>query len=476
MGGKKINKRAEEININKDSDKEFLFIHGYTGSPSGFDGLPKKLSDRFNASVRAPRLLGHGTSIKDLDNYSLEDYVFQMENILKEELEKGKKVVLVGFSFGAQLALYFSAKYPVEAVILVAIPYRLSFFLSTRFVVNLFRIKKNWKKPLSEEEVKNREGSFYYDSMPGYFLKIINSLNKKLKPLLPNVRVPIFVANSSFDKWIPHKSIVDLLSKVGSKKQEFFIMKKARHNPFYHSEGKELEKKIVNFIKDHKLFVNKGIVYEGVSAIVPAYNEEVRIGCVLDVLSSSDLIKEIIVVDDGSSDNTSEVVKKFEKVKLIRNKTNMGKAYSMNLGVERSKFDVVFFCDADIRNLDKKAIENIILPILEGDYDMFIGVRNNKMQKTWKLVALNSGERALRKRVWYSLPDFYKHRYRIEYGLNSFVRIFSKKGLGYEVMSYYQTLKEKKYGFWKGTFLRWWMNLDVFSAMLRFNLYDRWKK
>lgn len=95
---------------------------------------------------------------------------------------------------------------------------------------------------------------------------------------------------------------------------------------------------------------------------------------------------------------------------------------------------------------------------------MFIGVRNNVMQKAVTLFALNSGERALRREVWEQLPERFKYRYRIEAGLN-----FMAKKLGgyqWQKFDYYQTLKEKKYGFFKGTFLRWWMNTDVAVAYM----------
>jgi len=209
-----------------------------------------------------------------------------------------------------------------------------------------------------------------------------------------------------------------------------------------------------------------------VSAIVPCYNEEARIKNVLNPLSKSEMIKEIIIIDDGSHDNTQEVVREFKKVKYFKNEKNYGKAYSMNKGVGKAKSSFIFFCDADLNGLTPKIIRSIVSPVTSKKYDMFIGVRNNLMQKSWKLVALNSGERALTKKTWNEIPSFYKHRFRIEYGMNNLIKK-NKGKIGYKVFPYYQTLKEKKYGFLKGTFFRWWLNFDVFLAILRFNFYDR---
>ncbi len=211
-----------------------------------------------------------------------------------------------------------------------------------------------------------------------------------------------------------------------------------------------------------------------VTAIVPAYNERPRIGGVLSALLRARLISEIIVVDDGSSDGTADFVKKiFPSVKCLTNEINRGKAFSMNRGVEESSGGIIFFCDADLTGLDSETVDALVLPVIENTYDMYIGIRNNKMQKSFLPFALNSGERVIRKELWEKLPDFYKHRFRVEVGLNYMVRHCMKKGICYAVMPYYQTLKEKKYGFWEGQRQRFGMNVDVSIAWLR-AVYDFW--
>ncbi len=207
----------------------------------------------------------------------------------------------------------------------------------------------------------------------------------------------------------------------------------------------------------------KKILQPKVAAIVPAYNEAKRIANVLGVLLKTPIIDEIIVIDDGSSDETSQVVQRFSRVKLLRNKTNQGKAFSLQRGVQATKAKILFFCDADLVGLTPKIIKRIVSPVIEGKYDMFMGIRNNIMQKAVHLFALNSGERALTRDLWEKLPSVFKYRYRIEAGLNFTAKKYGK-GYGYKQFNYYQTLKEKKYGILKGALLRWRLNLDVAIA------------
>ncbi|MCX6777209.1 MAG: glycosyltransferase [Candidatus Micrarchaeota archaeon] len=79
-----------------------------------------------------------------------------------------------------------------------------------------------------------------------------------------------------------------------------------------------------------------------VSVIIAAYNSEKSIGKVLDALDKQDYGNfEVIVVDDCSKDGTSEVVKKFKKFKLIRNKRNRGLSGSVNVGIRESKGSII---------------------------------------------------------------------------------------------------------------------------------------
>ena len=89
----------------------------------------------------------------------------------------------------------------------------------------------------------------------------------------------------------------------------------------------------------------------GVSIVVPAYNEGKNIAETIESLLRLDYPKdrlEIIVVDDGSTDNTYEVAKRYEgnNVRVIR-KENGGKSSALNVGIKNAKYDVIACMDAD---------------------------------------------------------------------------------------------------------------------------------
>lgn len=100
-----------------------------------------------------------------------------------------------------------------------------------------------------------------------------------------------------------------------------------------------------------------------VSVIVPVYNGEKDIANCLKALINQNYPKEnyeIIVVNDGSTDNTSKVVKKFKKVKLIQQE-HKGPASARNLGAKYAKGEILLFTDSDCIP-DKNWIKNMVEP------------------------------------------------------------------------------------------------------------------
>lgn len=95
-----------------------------------------------------------------------------------------------------------------------------------------------------------------------------------------------------------------------------------------------------------------------ISVIIPAYNEEENIKKAVEEVKKVDLNEEleVIVVDDGSTDNTIKKAAESKADELVSYKPNMGKGYAMRKGVEKARGEKVFFTDADQCQVDKLSI------------------------------------------------------------------------------------------------------------------------
>ena len=111
------------------------------------------------------------------------------------------------------------------------------------------------------------------------------------------------------------------------------------------------------------------------SIIIPAYNEENKIKDTLENIKDIKEISEIIVVDDGSSDNTSKIAKevKSDKITVITQDKNRGKGYALNNGLKiaMEKADIIGFLDADLGSSSSE-VSKLITPILNDEADVII--------------------------------------------------------------------------------------------------------
>jgi glycosyltransferase involved in cell wall biosynthesis len=117
------------------------------------------------------------------------------------------------------------------------------------------------------------------------------------------------------------------------------------------------------------------------SIIIPAYNEAPRIGevirRVIAVRLPANLTKEIVVVDDGSTDGSDAVLSRFRddpQIVLIRYKRNMGKAAAVRAGSIQASGDIMLVQDADLE-LNPEEYPNLLEPILAEEASIVYGSR-----------------------------------------------------------------------------------------------------
>ncbi|MGH9585908.1 MAG: dolichyl-phosphate beta-glucosyltransferase [Acidobacteriaceae bacterium] len=117
------------------------------------------------------------------------------------------------------------------------------------------------------------------------------------------------------------------------------------------------------------------------SIVIPAYNEQARIGATLTevvrAITSHSWSAEVIIVDDGSTDSTVQIVEavaaQHPYVFLLRNGTNRGKGYSVRSGMLHASGDIVMFTDADLSSPIEEA--NLLFSAIRDGADAAIGSR-----------------------------------------------------------------------------------------------------
>jgi glycosyltransferase involved in cell wall biosynthesis len=113
------------------------------------------------------------------------------------------------------------------------------------------------------------------------------------------------------------------------------------------------------------------------SVVIPVYNESRTIEEIIRRVRSGGVPCELIIVDDGSTDGTREILRRFADdpdVVLVEHATNQGKGAALKTGFLRAKGNVVLVQDADLE-YDPAEYSKLIQPIVEGQADVVFGSR-----------------------------------------------------------------------------------------------------
>lgn len=204
--------------------------------------------------------------------------------------------------------------------------------------------------------------------------------------------------------------------------------------------------------------------------IIPAYNEAKRISRVLEPLTENPPLDEIIVVDDGSEDDTAAVADAFAGVRVIRLARNAGKGSAMRAGALATEAEVITFLDADLIGVRPEHVADLTNPVLEGDAQMTIGVfRGGRLVTDLShLVAKHiSGQRCLMRRDFLRAPGLEDSRWGVETTLTRYAAARGWRCATVPMHGITQTMKEEKVGFLLGFARRLRMYQDILRCWAR---------
>lgn len=137
--------------------------------------------------------------------------------------------------------------------------------------------------------------------------------------------------------------------------------------------GEHLETDVARFVANRRTPLPEGMK---ISVVMPVYNEKDTINEILDVVKSVPLPKEIIVVDDYSTDGTREILQDIDDpdIRIFYHEENKGKGAALASGFEQVRGDIVIIQDADLE-YNPREYFGLIRPILEGKADVVYGSR-----------------------------------------------------------------------------------------------------
>ncbi len=190
-----------------------------------------------------------------------------------------------------------------------------------------------------------------------------------------------------------------------------------------------------------------------ISCIIPAYNEAPRIGAVIDAVHGHHQLDEIIVIDDGSKDNTAEILQFDHRIKFVTYSPNKGKTNAVLTGLEMAKNDLVMMLDSDLIGLTKEDITELITPVINDEADVTISLRGNSLDIYKKLkIDIFSGERVFDKKL---ILDYKEELSKLKgFGLETFMNsVITKKKLRIKVVGWPKVSharKQEKIGKFKG--------------------------
>jgi glycosyltransferase involved in cell wall biosynthesis len=210
-----------------------------------------------------------------------------------------------------------------------------------------------------------------------------------------------------------------------------------------------------------------------IAAIIPTYNEELNVSGVLDVLRATSILDEIILVDDGSKDNTAAILHQAatidRRIQVVQHNENRGKGQAIFSGWAATKAPIILLLDADLKNLNPGHIDALLAPVIDHRADMTLGLFRGGHRGTdlshW-LTPFLTGQRGVRAELLKQVCREAAQGYGFEIALsvaagqyNYRTRVVALKGV-WHPSSEFRTER----GYWNGNIWRFRMYNQIVHA------------
>jgi carboxylesterase len=227
-----------------------LCIHGFTGAPYEVEPLVEYLNDRTDWIFCVPTLPGHG-ELLDLKGIKYDQWIEHAEDELKLLMEKCDTIYIIGFSMGGLIASYLASKYPINKLVLLsAAAYYLNpkqlaadikMFIHDSLHGNLINneLFQRYKRKIKETPL----------AATMQFRKLVSFV----RPILPQVEIPTFIAQGECDGIVPPKSAEYLYRTIRSQQKRLTYIKHSKHHICYCEEKEALFSQVLSFLRADKI-------------------------------------------------------------------------------------------------------------------------------------------------------------------------------------------------------------------------------
>lgn len=222
------------------------------------------------------------------------------------------------------------------------------------------------------------------------------------------------------------------------------------------------------------------VINPDLSVIIPVFNEFGKVGGMLEVLQHVDLIREIIVVDDGSTDESSSelaiAAKVDPRIIILTHPVNQGKGQAIFSGWQATNTQILLLLDGDLFGMKTQHVMDLVQPVLEDRADMTIG---QFQQGEWRsdfshwATPWLSGQRCLHAHMLGLISWTAAQGYGIETALNVAARHYQWRCVRIPLVGMWHLPGESRRGFLLGLETRTKMYAQVVSAWYQAGRFHR---
>ena len=208
-----------------------LLVHGFTATPKEMRWMGEYLHGE-GFTALGVRLAGHATDMRDLTRMRWWDWLASVEDGWHLLRSAGYDPIFVmGLSLGGALSLLFGARYPVAGVVSIAAPYCLKPYILLPILRPLAWVKPYlWKSgpPDLHDPVALRE-RIAYPANPTRAVAEVRDLLAVLREALPHVRVPVLLAHSRSDTYVPPRNMRQIYAALGTEDKQMLWVERSSH-------------------------------------------------------------------------------------------------------------------------------------------------------------------------------------------------------------------------------------------------------